>query len=359
MNIDMILWIGAAVAGVGVAAKAIPSLVLFAGFTYPNAKFSAMGSPYIEKKSLAPLVNSDDLDRFKNNVTSRDFTTKGDTVAAVQQSIDASLVAFIHMAQDDSPDSVAPFYDVYLQKLDARAVKEIIKAAMRGEAIEEQPMHSRWGAAFAREMPQVEPGEREALLSVLTAFDMHQVHDLVADDAAPTLIEYAVDRYIMAALKEADLPRPTRHTRDIFVKRLTDIMNLKAIFRAKYYGVPGVENLLFGEGRELAGWTLEHMLKIDSISEIISLLEGTTYIELLRDAVPRFEEQGVPALEMALDRQLLHVVADLARDDTMGLGTGIRFTVEKEYEARNLKVIAKGVAEGMPPEKIWDLVVMT
>jgi len=74
--------------------------------------------------------------------------------------------------------------------------------------------------------------------------------------------------------------------------------------------------------------------------------------------MPSYEKEGVPALEIALDRQMIRHVANIAVDDTMGLGPGIRFIVEKEFEARNLKAIAKGVGEGLPAEKIWKLMVM-
>ena len=80
MNLATVLWVGAAAAGVGVAAKFMPSIMSIAGFTYPNAKFNAIGAPYIEKKGLAPLVNSDTLDQFMGNVAGRDFSLEGDTV---------------------------------------------------------------------------------------------------------------------------------------------------------------------------------------------------------------------------------------------------------------------------------------
>ncbi|MFO8132951.1 MAG: V-type ATPase subunit [Thermoplasmatota archaeon] len=355
MNLATVLWVGAAAAGVGVAAKFMPSIMSIAGFTYPNAKFNAIGAPYIEKKGLAPLVNSDTLEQFVGNVAGRDFSLEGDTVIEVQRSIDSSLARMVEMARKDSPDTVAPFYKAYLRKLDARPVKETIKAAMRGETPGERRAHSDWGAMLLQELQKA---DREELLRALSAHGMHEVREHVADDAAPAAVEYAVDRYLIGQLRDVELPKPTRHTRDVYVKRLVDVMNLKAIFRAKYYHVEDVESMLFGEGRELAGWTLEHMLKIDSIPEIVSLLEGTAYIDALRNAIPRYEEQGVPALEMALDVQLLHLVADMARDDSMGLGAGIRFVVEKEYEARNLRAVAKGVAEGLPGEQIWDMVVM-
>ncbi len=355
MNLAAVLWVGAAAAGVGVAAKFMPSLVSMAGFTYPNAKFNAIGSPYIEKKGLAPLVNSDSLEQFTGTVTG-DFAVEGDTVTEVQRSVDRSLSRAVQMAQRDSPDTVASFYEAYLQKLDARPVKEAVKAVMRSEAIEEREVHSDWATSLLQALRTADRGQ---LLDALSAHDMHEVRELVADGAAPTAVEYAVDRYLIDRLRAAELSKPTRHVRDVFVKRLIDVMNLKAIFRAKDYGVEDVESMLFGEGRELAGWTLEHMLKIDSIPEIVSLLEGTAYIDALRNAIPRYEDEGVPALEMALDGQLLDIVADLARDDSMGLGAGIRFVVEKEYEARNLKAIAKGVGEELPPETIWEMVVMT
>ncbi|MBS3772867.1 MAG: V-type ATPase subunit [Candidatus Thermoplasmatota archaeon] len=355
MNLATVLWVGAAAAGVGVAAKFMPSIMSIAGFTYPNAKFNAIGAPYIEKKGLAPLVNSDTLDQFMGNVAGRDFSLEGDTVTEVQRSIDGSLAAAVHMAQKDSPEGVAPFYKAYLQKLDARPVKEAVKAVMRNETPGERQAHSKWGAMLLQALGKA---DREQMLKALSAHGMHEVREHVADDASPAAVEYAVDRFLIGRLRDVELPKPTRHTRDVYVKRLVDVMNLKAIFRAKYYHVEDIEIMLFGEGRELAGWTLEHMLKIDSIPEIVSLLDGTAYIDALRNAMPRYEEQGVPALEMALDVQLLHIVADLARDDSMGLGAGIRFVVEKEYEARNLKAIAKGVAEGLPAETIWDMVVM-
>jgi vacuolar-type H+-ATPase subunit C/Vma6 len=40
------------------------------------------------------------------------------------------------------------------------------------------------------------------------------------------------------------------------------------------------------------------------------------------------------------------------------MGPGIRFAVSKEYEVRNLKVVAKGIAEGVPSDQIKELMVV-
>ena len=63
------------------------------------------------------------------------------------------------------------------------------------------------------------------------------------------------------------------------------------------------------------------------------------------------------ALEMVLDRTLLRHVANISMEDPLGLGPGIRFLIEKWYEARNLKCIIKGVGENMNPDLIEQVVV--
>ncbi|NIA10225.1 MAG: hypothetical protein GWP10_11005 [Nitrospiraceae bacterium] len=354
MDIYSVVWISFAFAGIIALAKLAPFLAAVAGFTYPNAKFSAIGSVYLQEKELSKLIGSKNLEDFKSNVVSRDFTVEGESIKEVQKSIDESLFRVIRMASKDSPSKVGGFYDAYMQKLDARAVKDAVRAAMEGKKVE--------GGAFSVQASQfierVKGGGKDGLLSALSSFGMDEAKKLIESNAPAIEIECAIDRKIVKGIGNAAVPRSCIHSRDVFVKRLIDVLNIKAILRAKHYGMEGIEKMLFGEGRELPSWKLEHMIKIKSIPEIVSLLEGTSYIKPLRDAMAEYEKDGVLPLEIALDRQLIRHAASIALDDTMGLGPGIRFIVEKEFEARNLKAVAKGVGEGLPAEKIWKLMVV-
>ena len=356
MDVYSLVWIAFAFAGVLAVAKFAPSLSAIAAFTYPNAKFNAIGSPYLQEKEISRLIGSKNLEDFRNNAVSRDFVIEGESIGEIQRSIDDSLAGIIEMARKDSPDKVGKFYDAYLQKLDARAIKDAVRNIMEGKKLEDARVFSPYSEEFLKRIK--EGGGKDGLLSALSSSGMDEVRGLVESGSPFQEVEYAIDRNIVKNIGSADVPGSCIHSRDVFVKRLTDVMNLKAILRAKYYGMEGVGKMLFGEGRELPSWKLEHMMKVKAIPEIVSLLEGTSYIKPLRDAIGAYGREGISALEMALDRQLIRHAAAIALEDTMGLGPGIRFIVEKEFEARNLKAIAKGVGEGLPAEKIWKLMVV-
>jgi len=356
VDVFTILWIGMAGAGLVAAAKFGPSLASFAGFTYPNAKFNAIGAPYLQEKELARLVSSDSLEDFQANVVSRDFSVEGESIREVQRAVDMSLARIIAMARKDSPKTVHAFYDAFLQTLDARLIKDALRSVLEGSQAPEQEPFSSLGQMVREGLRQA---DREEMLRVLSEVDMLEVKQLIETEAPVMAVEYAVDRYLVQALGRAEVPRSCARTRNVFAKRLIDVMNLKAILRATYYGLGEVQQMLFGEGREIPGWQVDHMLKIDSIPEVISLLEGTSYGAPLRDVLPQYERQGLWVLELAIDRQFVRHAAAMGLDDTTGLGPGIRFLVEKQYEARNLKAIAKGVGEGLDAEKIWNVVVTT
>ncbi len=355
MDTYLLVWVAFAFAGVIAVVKFGPSLASLASFTYPNAKFNAIGSVYLQEKELSKLIGSKNMEDFKSNVVSRDFLVEGESVEQVQGSIDKSLAGIIRMAGEDSPGKLEKFYDAYMQKLDARAIKDTVWAIIEGKKVESKKVLSIAASEF---MERISGVGKDELMVTLSSFGMDEVRKLAEANAPVIEMEYAIDRKIIENIGNAVVPRSCIHARDIFVKRLVDILNIKAILRAKYYGMGGVENMLFGEGRELPAWKLEHMMKIKSIPEIISLLEGTSYIKPLRDAIIRYEKEGIPTLEIALDRQLIENITNIAIEDPMGLGPGIRFIVEKEFEARNLKVIAKGIGEGLPADKIWKLMVI-
>lgn len=355
MNATFILLVVLSAAGIGAIAKFFPSLAIIAKFTYPNAKFNAIGAPYLEEKEISHLINSKSLEDLKNNIVSRDFHVDGETIEEMQKSIDASLFHILQMVKSDSPRSVRKFYDAYIKKIDARPLKNILKAIVEEKELPEEKFFSKEIKNFVEEIRKV---NKEELASVFYLHNMQDVWKLIEERAPFMEIESVIEKKIIQEFLTVPLPKSCRRARDLFVKYFIDMLNLKAIFRAKYMGLDLNEKNLFGEGREISHWQMEHFLKIDAISEIISLLEGTSYIKPLRDALAEFEREGVGALEKALDRHFLSLVGNIAIEYTMGLGPGIRFIVEKEFEAQNLRAIIKGIGEKMPAEEIWKVVMV-
>lgn len=334
MEIEIIAII-AAIAGILISIKIVPSIATFSKFSYSNAKFSAIPNTFLKEKEISRLLESKGIDELKNNVVSRDFILKGESIKEIQNSIDKSLIKIIKMARNDSPKKVAEFYDAYMKKIDSYTIKDVIIAIKESREIENKAILEE-----NREMIEKIKQEREKAGEILEEYGWK------IDLTKPIEeIERDVEIKAISFLEKAKLPSSSKKARDRFVKSLIDILNLKAILRGKYYNM---DIYLYGEGWELPIWKLKELIKIEEIEEIISMIEGTSYFGPLKNAITDFEKEGVMALEKALDKHLLEVARQIANDNPLGIGPGIRFLVEKEFEARNLKAVVKAIGEQMP-----------
>jgi vacuolar-type H+-ATPase subunit C/Vma6 len=327
-----------ALVGLAVVAKLMPSFILTARFSYPNAKFSAIPNTYIKEKELGRLLESKSIEDFKTNVVSRDFLLEGDTTEKVQTSVDASFEKLVLMAKSDSPARLHLFYEAYLEKTDADALKQVLADLFAGKSVA--------GTAASERMRRLIEKLRGANIEEARVL-LRQHGFPIGSDLPLEHIEREIDRTVIRRLLEVPVPPSCRRARDRFVKTLIDITNIKAILRGKRLGLNRLDETMVPGGWELPDWKIADLLAAGSIPDIVSLLDGTSYIPYLRRAATDYEAEGIVAYERALDRALLSVANDIANDNPLALGPGIRFLVEKEFEARNLKIIAKAVPEGM------------
>ena len=67
-------------------------------FVYPNAKFEAMGNPFIGEKELSSIIDSKDVNSFKETInTLKDYNISGDDVYSVQKSLDDTYIKTVEM----------------------------------------------------------------------------------------------------------------------------------------------------------------------------------------------------------------------------------------------------------------------
>ena len=87
-------------------------------FVYPNAKFEAMGNPFIGDKELDSVAESKDIISFKETInTLKDYNISGEDTYSVQKSLDDTFIETVNMMRNDSSKKMNDFYDVYLEKL--------------------------------------------------------------------------------------------------------------------------------------------------------------------------------------------------------------------------------------------------
>lgn len=337
-------------------------LSLVTKFVYPNAKFGAIGNSFLKEDELNRLL-AEDLDDFKNILNGmRDYDLRGESVKEIQNELDESLIEMILMLKEDSPTIVGDFYDAYLNKLDTHLIKKGLRMVLKEEREKKEEREEKKereldaSKAILKENRELlEKMEREdlPLLFMEYNFPDELVELLKREEVDFLKIESLLDRAMLNRFDLLTLPKKCKDASNEFIKIYKDILNIKAILRAREREMDIEMAMLVGTGREIAEWKIEELLEMEDVSEVISHLEGTSYISSLRGAIVEYEEEkSVYPLEKALDECFIHLLANLSIEHSMDLGPGIRFVVSKEYEIQNLKAIAEGIGEGLPPEKI-------
>jgi hypothetical protein len=104
---------------VGIIGFVFRSVLVNFAFVYPNAKFEAIGNPFVTEKELSRVFSSKDLTNFKEVLnTSRDYIITGNTAYELQRSLDHHFIQTIEMMRKDSSKKMNDFFDIFLEKLD-------------------------------------------------------------------------------------------------------------------------------------------------------------------------------------------------------------------------------------------------
>jgi len=327
-------------------------------FVYPNAKFEAIGNPYVEEKLLSNISNSNDISSFKESInTSKDYKIEGNTTYEIQESLDNAFLQTIEMMKKDSSKKMNEFYDTFLEKIDIYLVKNILK----NKLLEKQGKDTIFDKAILQNtkelIQKINDSEKENISEILKSYGFSdEAVDSVSDKDADFLsLDILIDKYVINKFKELKVPYKCEPGKQKYVKTMIDISNIKNVLRGKQlkYNEESCMKLFLGEGHEIASWKYKEMCEFDSVSQIISSLEGTSYYNGLKDSIEDYnKENSVQVLENALDCIFLKIVRDISTQNYVTIGPTIRFLTLKEFEIRNLKIIVKGVDEKLPTEMI-------
>ena len=329
-------------------------------FVYPNAKFEAMGNPFVSENELSRLLDSKSLSGFKELLnTSKDYNINGENTYDVQQSLDDTFIQTVEMMQKDSSKKMKDFYEVYLEKIDIHLIKNELRNRLEGKKSDETVLNQAVLIKTKKLLQKIMETEKDNLPKILKiyGFDEEMTHVLKENNVDFLIIDNVLDIYLINRFKLVNVPYKCEKAKQNFVKNMIDIRNIKNILRAKQldYEKESYEKLFLGEGQEIASWKFKEMVDVGEISQVISSLEGTSYYGVLKEAIEHYNKVGsVQILENALDGLFLKLVADISTQNYVSIGPTIRFIVSKEFEIRNLKIIAKGIGENLPSEMIKD-----
>jgi V/A-type H+-transporting ATPase subunit C len=346
-------WVIVAAIIVGVMAAISRPFSTYVMFAYPNAKFEAIGNPFITEKELSRVADTKDLSDFKDALNaSKDYNLAVDNTYELQQSLDDNLIQTIEMMQKDSSKKMNDFFNTYIEKIDIYLIKNAIKNKLEDKKIDEKIIDRAMLPATKKLLQEIMDSEKQNIPELLKNYGFDkEVLELFSEEKIDYLkLDTAIDKHIIDKIKQVKVPYKCDKAKQRFVNNIVDITNVKNVLRAKQLGYDeeAIKKLFLGEGQEIAPWKLKEISEADSVPQVISSLEGTSYYDPLKNAIEDYNKEGsVQVLENALDSHFLKLVENISTQNYVTIGPSIRFIVSKEYEIQNLKIVAKGVGEGL------------
>jgi len=333
-------------------------------FVYPNAKFEAIGNPFINSKHLEGLLQSKTLDALLETINAqKDYALSGSTVQEIQQALDAHFFGSVEMMRKDSTTKLNGFYDAFLYKYDLHLIKqELTHILIRNETSDTQT-----DSALLQETQKlfqdIHASEPEQIPSALRihGYPDNLVSIMQEEDGDPQLLQATLDIISYQRLQDAAVPYKCAKGKQQLVRILRDVRNVKNLLRTKHlsYEPEKIQHYFMGEGKEIAQWKYHELAEVQAVSQVISGLEGTSYYEPLKNSIDVYnKEHSIQYLETVLDTHSIHLIRDLSQQHYVTIGPTIRFLISKEYEIQNLKAIVKGIAENLPRDRIQRLLVM-
>jgi V/A-type H+-transporting ATPase subunit C len=332
-------------------------------FAYPNALFEAIGNPFVEEKDLSRIVDSKDLSGFKESINNlKDYNIEGENTYEIQRSLDEHFIKTIKMMRKDSPKDMNEFYDTYLEKLDLYLVKNLLKNKLEDKSTEEIKIDEAILETTKELLQKIKDVEKKDLPEILKKYGFEkEIIEIISQEKVDFFtLDNEINKHIINKFKQVKVPYKCEQGKQIFIKRMIDVLNIKNALRSKQLGYDkeSCQQLFLGEGQEIASWKFKEIAEVDQVSQVISSIEGTSYYNILKDNIEEYNKEGsVQVLENALDGLFLKLVRDISLQYFVSIGPTIRFLVSKEFEVQNLKVVAKGVGENLSSDIINKFVV--
>ncbi len=356
-------WVLVAMIIIGVLAIVIRSFSTYVAFAYPNAKYEAIGNPFITEMELGRMVEIKGLSEFKEKLKIfKDYNVSGDNIYDIQRSLDDHLSQTIEMMRKDNSKKMNNFYNTYIKKLDTYIIKNVIKNKLEGKEIYEKTIDEAILPDTKKLLQKIKDSEKQDLPGILKTYGFNiELINVFSDENIDFIkLDTAIDKYIINMLKQVKVPYKCDKAKQRFVGYILDIANIKNVIRAKQLGFDkeSIKKLFLGEGQEIAPWKFEEISEAESVPHVISSLEGTSYYDALKNAIEDYNKKGsVQVLENALDNHFLKLVKNISIQNYVTIGPTIRFLVSKEFEVKNLKTIIKGIGEGLSSDFIKPLLI--
>lgn len=169
-------------------------------------------------------------------------------------------------------------------------------------------------------------------------------------------LELAIDKYYTQWADKRLKKRRHNYVlaRDVLAVQ-TDATNLLTVLRLLKADVEGMDagDFFLPGGQAVSEKLFRELAALSDIDEVLDRLKGTPFGKALSNAVMLYlETNSIAVLERSLEDFVMRRAISSNRGDPLGAGVIISYLWAKQNEVTNLRIIVKGNAVGMPPERV-------
>jgi len=171
-----------------------------------------------------------------------------------------------------------------------------------------------------------------------------------------SVLELALDRYYFewAAERLKGNSKDLKKARQVLGVQ-TDTTNLLTVFRAQKADVSAdkLETYFMPGGLYVNRSLFADLAAKSDIDQVLDGLRRTPYGPPLEGAAQNYlEDNAISVLERALEDHTMRKAIAMGIGDPFGVGIAISYLWGKANEVTNLRVVVKGVASGLPEDRI-------
>jgi vacuolar-type H+-ATPase subunit C/Vma6 len=188
-------------------------------FVYPNAKYEAIGNPFVLERELQKPMESKTLVDFKETInTLKDYNIEGETTKDIQQSLDKSYIKTIEMMKNDSSKKMNDFFDLFIEKNDIQILKIALKHKVEGQVLEKSLSDEVVLSSYKTIIENLIDCSMEEISSAIKKFPDYIVKLFSEKEISPLDIDHSFDKYIIERFKQLKVPFKCNQAKDQFVK---------------------------------------------------------------------------------------------------------------------------------------------
>ncbi len=259
----------------------------------------------------------------------------------------------------NTPPDMSRIACLYAEKYDVMNIKVALRILLKRVLSSMVPLGAIHNAGFLQELATIK--EKEEIYRILNRCNLGDYNRVLEgmdekDAQSITEAETAMQNLYHQKVLEAFRGMGDGYLLAQAFQTNIDLENLRTVFRVSLAGGQAAGMPVLGGGRMLSEGVVQELL-ILKIGEITGRVENTGYHLLAQEIAKAFEKDAeIKVIDRITEKHRFRMLKDLLSPRILSTANMLWYLLIKELEIRNLRLIFKMLADGIPPIDIKELV---